>query len=199
MFTFLHILFFIGSLLFYKANSIPQQPEINDQFETTETTTIKQIEENTISIDDIKIINNSLNLHEDVPNISITTKVCTAISEPFRRFVSTPKVSMVLRNIGTCIVNGAMDIISYFFPAPFIPLIASAAGLVIPFEPVVMLKERMPVTSYRRAFASAMHSFMSTFDRYKMDEDPDPYMTRRFNRRFMVSDPDKKEEDDIKI
>lgn len=92
-------------------------------------------------------------------------------------------------------MNGAMDLISYYFPAPLIPLIASAAGLVIPFEPVVMLKEKMPVTSYRRAFASAMNSFMSTFDRYKID-DPDPYMTRRFNRRFMNTDTNKLNDDD---
>lgn len=77
-----------------------------------------------------------------------------------------------------------MEIISYYFPAPLIPLIASAAGMMIPFEPVVMLRKRMPVTSYRRAFNSAMNSFMGTFDTYKGSEE-DPYMTRRFNRRFL--------------
>lgn len=103
-----------------------------------------------------------------------------------KNFVSTPKVNSVIRNIGTCIVNGAMELVSYFFPSPLIPLIAAAAGMVIPFEPVVMLKEKMPVTSYRRAIKTAMGSFMNTFDKYKVvfDEE-DPYMTRRFNRRVM--------------
>lgn len=95
-----------------------------------------------------------------------------------------PKISIVMTNIGTCIVNGAMEIISFYFPAPLIPLIASAAGMIIPFEPVVMLREKMPVTSYRRAFKTAVKGFLGTFDRYKYGEE-DPYMMERFNRRFM--------------
>lgn len=83
-------------------------------------------------------------------------------------------------------VNGVMEIVAYYLPAPLIPLIATAAGMVIPFEPVVMLRRRMPVTSYRRAFKTAVNGFLNTFDTYKVDNYyEDPYMTRRFNRRFM--------------
>jgi hypothetical protein len=114
--------------------------------------------------------------------------MCNLITIPIIRFVSIPKVNSVLRNIGTCVVNGAMELVTYYFPPPLIPLIATAAGMFIPFEPVVMLRERMPVASYRRAFRSALNGFLSTFDRYKLgDEEDDPYMTRRFNRRLMNS------------
>lgn len=88
--------------------------------------------------------------------------------------------------MGTCVVNGVMEIISFYFPAPLMPLIASAAGMVIPFEPVITLRRRMPVNSYRRALKTAVNGFLNTFDSYKVDRyDDDPYMTRRFNRRFM--------------
>lgn len=124
------------------------------------------------------------------PSIPIHTKFYRAIYAPIDAFFSAPKVIAVLRNVGTCIVNGAMELISFYFPAPMIPLIASAAGMVIPFEPVVMLRDRMPVNSYRRAFVSAVRSFLGTFDRYKIDDNliDDPYMMQRFSRRFM-SDP----------
>ncbi|KAI8433717.1 hypothetical protein MSG28_015706 [Choristoneura fumiferana] len=79
------------------------------------------------------------------------------------------------------------------FNAPMIPLIASAAGMLVPFEPVVTLREKIPVTSYRRAFDRAVDSFMGTFDKYKtVDDIDDPYMTRRFNRRFMNDDSKRK-------
>lgn len=124
---------------------------------------------------------------------SFTQRICKIITRPFINLASTPKVNSVLRNIGTCVVNGAMELITYYFPAPLIPLIATAAGMIIPFEPVVMLREKMPVTSYRRAFRTALNSFLSTFDRYRLDdEDEDPYMTRRFNRRLMNGSGEKK-------
>lgn len=129
--------------------------------------------------------------------VSFSFRMYKFISEPIFKVVSAPKVNAVLRNIGTCVVNGAMELFSYYLPAPFMPLIASAAGLVIPFEPVVMLKEKMPVTSYRRAFQTAMSSFLRTFDKYKVEEDFDPYMTRRFNRRFMGDDGKKQEKEEI--
>ncbi|KAF9418021.1 hypothetical protein HW555_005005 [Spodoptera exigua] len=109
-----------------------------------------------------------------LPEVSFSVRIYKFISEPITKVINTPKVSAVLRNIGTCVVNGAMELFSYYLPAPFMPLIASAAGLFIPFEPVVMLKERMPVTSYRRAFQTAMSSFLSTFDKYKVEEEYDP-------------------------
>ncbi|OWR48160.1 uncharacterized protein LOC116775769 [Danaus plexippus] len=105
---------------------------------------------------------------------------------PVEKILSSQKVNTVLHNIGTCMVNGVMEIVAYYLPAPLIPLIATAAGMVIPFEPVVMLRRRMPVTSYRRAFKTAVNGFLNTFDTYKVDNYyEDPYMTRRFNRRFM--------------
>ena len=137
--------------------------------------------------------NNENDTRVAVPEASFTVRVYKFISEPIIKVVNTPKVTEVLRNIGTCVVNGAMELFSYYLPAPFMPLLASAAGLVIPFEPVVMLKERMPVTSYRRAFQTAMNTFLRTFDKYKVAEEFDPYMTRRFNRRFMNDNHDNKE------
>uniref|UniRef100_A0A2A4JRR7 Uncharacterized protein n=1 Tax=Heliothis virescens TaxID=7102 RepID=A0A2A4JRR7_HELVI len=189
----------------------PQPPEINDQFEITDI--ITQEPGDVSSSDHPSPQNNSTqqelvtetnkpvgkivqvtseketNKHIAVPEVSFTVKVYKFVAEPIIRAVRAPKVNAVLRNIGTCVVNGAMELFSYYLPAPFMPLIASAAGLVIPFEPVVMLKEKMPVTSYRRAFQTAMSSFMRTFDKYKVEEeDYDPYMTRRFNRRFLNDD-----------
>lgn len=119
-----------------------------------------------------------------VPQLRFGTKFYNTITGPIIKFMSAPKVSAVITNIGTCIVNGVMEIITSVFPAPLMPLIASVAGLVIPFEPVVMLREKMPVTSYRRAFKTAVNGFLGTFDKYKYEDD-DPYMTQRFNRRFL--------------
>lgn len=125
-------------------------------------------------------------------------RICDAITIPIEKAFSVPKVQTVFRNIGTCVVNGAMELISHYFPAPLIPLIASAAGILIPFEPVVMLKSRNPVNNYRRAFNSAINTFLGNFDKYRLDDDP--YMTKKFNRRFM-NEPDneikkKKDEED---
>lgn len=121
----------------------------------------------------------------EIEHKSFSAKLFDAITCPVVRLISVPRVNRVIRNIGTCIVNGAMELISFYFPAPLIPLIATLAGLFIPFEPVVLLKEKMPVTSYRRAFRTAMDTFLGTFDRYKMQDEVDPYMTNTFNRRFM--------------
>lgn len=117
---------------------------------------------------------------------SILDKIYEIIAINIRKIVSAPEIYGVLRNMGTCVVNGVMEIISFYFPAPLMPLIASAAGMVIPFEPVITLRRRMPVNSYRRALKTAVNGFLNTFDSYKVDRyDDDPYMTRRFNRRFM--------------
>lgn len=194
----------------------PQQPEINDQFKATELVTEKPGQ--AVSLDDqptkqelvppesiVVPETTAKTTTEDIvtakendtrvaiPDVGFTVRIYKFISEPIIKVVNTPKVNEVLRNIGTCVVNGAMELFSYYLPAPFMPLLASAAGLVIPFEPVVMLKERMPVTSYKRAFQTAMSTFLRTFDKYKVADDFDPYMTRRFNRRFMNDDHDHKE------
>lgn len=109
------------------------------------------------------------------------------IAIPVYAVLRAPKVLHVLRNVGICVVNGMMDIITYYLPAPLIPLITSAAGQMIPFEPILMLKDKMPVASYRRAFLSAIRSFLGTFDKYKVEDtfDDDPYMMNQFNRRIM--------------
>ncbi|XP_045781205.1 uncharacterized protein LOC123878148 isoform X2 [Maniola jurtina] len=184
---------------------MPQlQPEINDQFEkvtsttsnhTTNSTTtsskkpetLEEIDENNEIFDEEPdtAINKSVT---DVANVkeNVVSKIYRKIKIQMTKLIETPKVNTVIRNIGTCVVNGFMEIVSFYFPAPLIPLIASAAGMIIPFEPVVMLRRRMPVTSYRRAFKTAVNGFMNTFNAYKFDNhDEDPYMTRRFNRRFM--------------
>lgn len=148
-----------------------------DQTETTETTTIEPLKEVTTVVQPQGFI----------------TRIYTSIKEPIVKFLKVPKISIVMTNIGTCLVNGAMEIISFYFPAPLIPLIASAAGMVIPFEPIVMLKQKMPVTSYRRAFKTAVDGFLGTFDRYKYEEE-DPYMTGKFNRRFMGNSKEVKED-----
>lgn len=106
---------------------------------------------------------------------------------PINAFLHAPKVAHVLRNIGTCLVNGMMEIVSYYLPAPLIPLITTTASQMVPFEPLVMLKDKMPVSSYRRAFLTAIRSFLGTFDKYKLEDnfDDDPYMMNQFNRRMM--------------
>ncbi|PZC72633.1 hypothetical protein B5X24_HaOG210867 [Helicoverpa armigera] len=198
--------------LFSTTLSAPQQPE-NDQYQITDLVTEhpgvvspsnysspqnQSVQEHVTET--YETVQNPVEITKEkvtyqqiaVPEVSFTVKVYKFVAEPLLRAVRAPKVNAVLRNIGTCVVNGAMELFSYYLPAPFMPLIASAAGLVIPFEPVVMLKEKMPVTSYRRAFQTAMSSFLSTFDKYKVEEDYDPYMTRRFNRRFMNDDSVKK-------
>ncbi|KAG6464300.1 hypothetical protein O3G_MSEX014422 [Manduca sexta] len=169
----------LGYVFIYSVESAPQQPEINDQYETTE---LNNVTEDT-QVDATR---------RNAVSITFSAKLYHFLSTPIVKFISAPKVNAVLRNIGTCIVNGAMEIVSYYFPAPFIPLIASAAGMVIPFEPVVLLKEKMPVTSYRRAFKTAVDSFLGTFDKYKSDDDP--YMTRRFNRRFNYDSKEKEKD-----
>ncbi|KAJ8708025.1 hypothetical protein PYW08_010391 [Mythimna loreyi] len=202
--------------LFCTSLAAPQQPEISDQYKITEqvnatavtTQPVQQTQQNQ-TLPEIKKVpavpateETSLETEDKVnkntavaiPQVSFTFKVYRLIADPIYKVVNTPKVSEVLRNIGTCVVNGAMELFSYYLPAPFMPLLASAAGLVIPFEPVVMLKEKMPVTSYRRAFQTAMNTFLRTFDKYKVAEEFDPYMTRRFNRRFM-NDNDKREDE----
>ncbi|CAH1642485.1 unnamed protein product [Spodoptera littoralis] len=203
--------------LVYTAFAAPQQPEINDQFKITDLITEQpiisldhQISQNTNQTESVgetekpadetktEVVQYQANVPQistlpALPEISFTVRIYRLISEPIIKVVNAPKVSAVLRNIGTCVVNGAMELFSYYLPAPFMPLIASAAGLVIPFEPVVMLKEKMPVTSYRRAFQTAMSSFLRTFDKYKVEEEYDPYMTRRFNRRFGGDDFAKKD------
>ncbi|XP_062531654.1 uncharacterized protein LOC134201236 [Bombyx mori] len=161
--------------------SLPQQPEINDQFDKTSPTSLATT---SASISNTVRRNN--------PE-TITTSLYKTLTTPIFRIVSIPKVATVLRNIGTCIVNGAMELISFYLPAPLMPLVASAAGFMIPFEPVVMLKEKMPVNSYRRALRTAVNSFMGTFDKYKVNEDLDPYMTGRFNRRFNRDSKERKD------
>lgn len=118
---------------------------------------------------------------------SLFSKVLRVIYIPISAFFHAPKVTHVLRNIGTCLVNGMMEIVSYYLPAPLIPLITTTASQMIPFEPLTMLREKMPVASYRRAFLTAIRSFLGTFDKYKLEEnfDDDPYMMDQFNRRMM--------------
>lgn len=173
------------------------QPEINDQFESTTGTTIETTSPQNITDEDneIPIGLNEKNKTEIVKSDkSIMDKIYEIIAINIRKFVTTPEIHNVLRNMGTCVVNGVMEIISFYFPAPFMPLIASAAGMVIPFEPVITLRRRMPVNSYRRALKTAVSGFLNTFDAYKLDKyDDDPYMTRRFNRRFMGDGSKEKE------
>ncbi|XP_063543365.1 uncharacterized protein LOC134751809 [Cydia strobilella] len=127
---------------------------------------------------------------ENEPNFLI--RLYNTIVKAIQDFFNSPRVKIVLKNVGTCMVNGAMEIMTYYVPAPMIPLIASAAGMIIPFEPVVTLREKMPVTSYRRAFNKAVNSFMGTFDKYKTMGVEDPYMTNRYNRRLLNESPEKK-------
>ncbi|XP_031765045.2 uncharacterized protein LOC116412947 [Galleria mellonella] len=181
----------------------PQQPKINDQYENT--TKPDSIENNTKThnVEDNEIINDVKFIESNTTEVekpqAFVTKLYTTIMIPIRKFMSTPKINTVVRNIGTCIVNGAMEIMSYYFPTPLMPLIATAAGMVIPFEPVVILREKMPVISYRRAIKSAVNGFMNTFNEYKVDEENnDPYMTRRFNRRFKNGDDKKKLENEYR-
>ncbi|XP_053620919.1 uncharacterized protein LOC128681211 [Plodia interpunctella] len=214
----MNILQIIFVSIFSNIFAAPQHPETNpgnhaeipDQFEkqpeavTTSPTTTQSARDHTTVNPDVspettataleeihdvtptpKTVANFIIRNEEPP---ITTKFYSIVIVPIKRFINTPKVNTVLRNIGTCVVNGAMEIISHFFPTPLMPLIASAAGMIIPFEPVVLLKERMPVTSYRRAIKTAVNSFLDTFDQYKVDKDEDPYMTRQFYRRFMNDD-----------
>ncbi|KPI94103.1 hypothetical protein RR46_13268 [Papilio xuthus] len=163
----------------YKDQS--QHPEINDQFETRrnerEISTVKHINETKMNTTQVTETNYQ-------PIIHIIINLYKIIRIHLKRIFFAPKIKSVLRNVGTCVVNGAMEIISYYFPAPIIPLITTAAGMVIPFEPVVMLKQRLPVASYRRAITTAVNTFLNTFNSYKLDYDDDPYMTRRFNRKF---------------
>lgn len=156
-------------------------------------------ENNEIFDAEIETVPNNTNTAIVDTQPSVISNLYNLIKMPIMKLVQSPKVNTVLRNIGTCIVNGVMEIVSYYFPAPLIPLIASAAGMVIPFEPVVMLRRRMPVTSYRRAIKTAVNSFMNTFDAYKFDNnyEDDPYMTRRFNRRFMNDAKDETKKDDL--
>ncbi|KAJ8706068.1 hypothetical protein PYW07_010845 [Mythimna separata] len=200
--------------IFCTSLAAPQQPEINDQYKITEQESEKAVTAQTVqekqpnqTLPELKNVptaptstetlleteDKDTNTGVAVPQISFTLKVYKFFSDPIYKVVNAPKVNEVLRNIGTCVVNGAMELFSYYLPAPLMPLLASAAGLVIPFEPVVMLKERMPVTSYRRAFQTAMNTFLRTFDKYKVADEFDPYMTRRFNRRFMNDNRGKKE------
>lgn len=156
-----------------------QHPEINDQFETRRNerdVTAKPVE-------DTKV-NTTVHETNYQPIIHIIINIYKIIRIQLKRILFAPKIRSVLRNVGTCVVNGAMEIISYYFPAPIIPLITTAAGMVIPFEPVVMLKQRLPIASYRRAITTAVNTFLNTFNSYKLDYDDDPYMTRRFNRKF---------------
>ncbi|KAI8433718.1 hypothetical protein MSG28_015706 [Choristoneura fumiferana] len=195
-------------------NNLAQNPEINDQFsETTpnaiEKTDVTEPGHNSTNPDnndfngtEIKQNNtNDTRKHEvyhvyevhEIEEPNIIVKLYNAIENAITKFLSSEKVMFVLHNIGTCVVNGVMDLITFYLPAPMIPLIASAAGMLVPFEPVVTLREKIPVTSYRRAFDRAVDSFMGTFDKYKtVDDIDDPYMTRRFNRRFMNDDSKRK-------
>ncbi|XP_075987717.1 uncharacterized protein LOC142984177 [Anticarsia gemmatalis] len=193
-------IFYVGvfASMFYSALSAPQQAD--SQLEITDPVTqYPELNEGTVKVveENIRISKKRGNLNaEGIPeDESLSVKVYRIITEPIIHVIRTPKVNAVLRNIGTCVVNGALELFSFYLPAPFMPLVASAAGLVIPFEPVVMLKEKMPVTSYRRAFKTAMNTFLGAFDRYKMEDEFDPYMTRRFNRRFMDDDKKNDKED----
>ncbi|CAG4974894.1 unnamed protein product [Colias eurytheme] len=166
----------------------PQQPEINDQYEVSQKSDTISLPNFYLS-EEVKISKDKRleqNLQPVKPTLKITYQIFHILTAPIGKLLTEPKVLMVLKNIGTCIVNGVMEIISYYFPAPLMPLIATAAGMLIPFEPVVTLRRRMPVTSYRRAIKTAVNSFLDTFGSYKVhDFDDDPYMTRRFNRRFL--------------
>ncbi|CAB3237735.1 unnamed protein product [Arctia plantaginis] len=187
----------IGSIV-YLATLVPQQSEINDQLEITDIVTTSP-NENKNAINNSVIIIAKAELNENkiyqptTQNTegSFSVKAYKFFAEPIITVIRTPKVNLVLRNIGTCIVNGAMELFSYYLPPTFMPLVASAAGFMIPFEPVVMLKERMPVNTYRRAFKTAMKTFLDSFSQFKYDDEIDPYMTRRFNRRFMDDDTKK--------
>ncbi|XP_047541223.1 uncharacterized protein LOC125074046 [Vanessa atalanta] len=170
-------------------------PEINDQFEKTTTSDdkpYKSLNSNVID-ENNEILDKEFESHKEnkseLAKVENTTPVLSfykKITFAIQLFLCTPKIKSVLTNIGTCIVNGVMEIVSFYLPAPLIPLLASAAGMIIPFEPVVMLRRQMPVTSYRRALKTAVNGFLNTFNVYKYDnDDEDPYMTRRFNRRFM--------------
>ncbi|XP_063370456.1 uncharacterized protein LOC134658743 [Cydia amplana] len=182
-------------LVFVAADEVvPQHTENNVHFVETQTT-------NSISNDSLQnattiqpITINSTDSKTEVvqnePNFFI--RLYNTIVKAIQEFLDSPRVKIVFKNVGTCMVNGAMEIMTYYVPAPMIPLIASAAGMIIPFEPVVTLREKMPVTSYRRAFNKAVNSFMGTFDKYKTMGVEDPYMTNRFNRRFMNESPEKK-------
>ncbi|CAH0718531.1 unnamed protein product, partial [Brenthis ino] len=179
------------------------KPEINDQFETT------TVNEKINQLPNVTDENNEIpsDSHEKInkteivkTNKSIISNVFQIITVPIRRLVANPEISVVLRNVGTCVVNGVMEIISFYFPAPLIPLIASAAGMVIPFEPVVTLRRRMPINSYRRALKTAVNGFLNTFDSYKVDNfNDDPFMTRKFNRRFMNDVPKEEKKDTTKM
>lgn len=170
-------------------NLQPQVPEINDQYDTIKPETVTHINKSKLfyiseEYDIAEKEKKDIFEKRDVSKPKYKITLYRILTAPLAKLITEPKVVMVLKNIGTCIVNGVMEIISYYFPAPFMPLIATAAGMLIPFEPVVTLRRRMPVTSYRRALKTAVNSFLNTFDEYKIDDD-DPYMTRRFNRRFM--------------
>ncbi|CAK1549202.1 unnamed protein product [Leptosia nina] len=173
----------------------PQLPEINDQFDTQKPETVTHINKSKLSYisEEYDITEKNRSENATKPKHKVTYLIYRILTAPLAKLMSEPRVMIVLKNIGTCIVNGVMEIISYYFPAPFMPLIATAAGILMPFEPVVTLRRRMPVTSYRRAFKTAINSFLNTFDAYKVDNlDDDPYMTRRFNRRFLNSDEKRK-------
>ncbi|XP_068624531.1 uncharacterized protein [Battus philenor] len=168
-----------------------QHPEINDQFDTIHITTTPKV---TDVPEDETPVNITLRsgTNDIKPMSYILCNFYKILRMQIKRIILAPKIKSVLKNIGTCMVNGAMELIAYYFPAPIIPLITSAAGMVIPFEPVVMLKHRMPVSSYRRAIIMAVNTFMKTFNDFKMDYDDDPYMTRRFNRRFIKDSKEKR-------
>ncbi|XP_061725219.1 uncharacterized protein LOC133531118 isoform X2 [Cydia pomonella] len=185
-------------LLVYAAADevVPQHTE-ND-IHLVETQTPNSISNN-IALQDATTIqpnikNNSTDSKTEVEEIepNFFIRLYNNVIKAIQDFFNSPRVTAVLKNVGTCMVNGAMEILTYYVPAPMIPLIASAAGMIIPFEPVVTLREKMPVTSYRRAFNKAVNSFMGTFDKYKTMGVEDPYMTNRFNRRFLNESPEKK-------
>ncbi|KAJ2943119.1 hypothetical protein O0L34_g18811 [Tuta absoluta] len=125
------------------------------------------------------------------PSVSPVARIYALIKSSIRNIFGIPKINVVMRNIGTCVVNGVVELISYYFPAPLIPVIASIAGMIVPFEPVLNVRDQIPVSSYRRAFMTALNSFLGTFDRYKQPVNQmflpanDPYMLQRFNRKMM--------------
>lgn len=187
---------FVNFVLILQPHPDINNPEINDQFVNATTIPDKPYKSlNTNIIDDTnETVDKELDLQVNNTELSLKNNVFSdfynKITIALNNFISRPKINTVLKNIGTCIVNGIMEIVSFYFPAPIIPLIASAAGMVIPFEPIVMLRRRMPVTDYRRALKTAVNGFLNTFNVYKFDNyDEDPYMTRRFNRRFMNDGP----------
>lgn len=179
----------------------PQQSEINDQLEITDKVTASYNDNQTFNVIDLaKVKSNDTKTNKvakQATEVSFSARVYKFVAEPIITVIRTPKVNLVLRNIGTCIVNGAMELFSYYLPPTFMPLVASAAGFMIPFEPVVMLKERMPVNTYRRAFKTAMKTFLDSFSQFKYDDEIDPYMTRRFNRRFKDDDTKKSQKEEI--